>query len=157
MDAAEWEQVLSVNASGPVFCSKAALAHFDGPAAIVNIASIAGNHPGGGLAAYSMSKATVVSFTKLAAIEWGPRGVRVNAIAPGAVSFTSMSAAETEEDREARGRAMPLGRTGRADDIADVAVFLLSNGARYMTGAVVPVDGGWSVSVMSLTARPWES
>jgi NAD(P)-dependent dehydrogenase (short-subunit alcohol dehydrogenase family) len=157
MPIAEWEQVLRINAGGQLICSRAALEHFGDAAAIVNIASIAGTHPGPGLAAYTMSKAAVMSFTKLAAVEWGPRGVRVNAIAPGSVSFTGMSAAETDEIRAVRGKPLPLGRTGRPADIADVAVFLLSDAARYVTGAVIPVDGGWSVSLMGMTPRPWES
>ena len=152
----EWDRVMRVNAGGQMLCAKAALAHFGADAAVVNIASIAGTHPSPGLAAYAMSKAAVISLTKLSALEWGPKGIRVNAIAPGMVSFTGMSASETAEMRELRGGTLPLGRTGTPADIADVAVFLLSDAARYVTGAVVPVDGGWGVALMGMTPRPWE-
>jgi NAD(P)-dependent dehydrogenase (short-subunit alcohol dehydrogenase family) len=97
-----------------------------------------------------------VALTKQAALEWGPHGVRVNAVAPGMISGTDMSAAETDELRTRRGGVLPLRRTGQPDDVADVVLFLLSDMARYVTGQIVHVDGGWSVSLLTFTPRPWE-
>ncbi len=97
-----------------------------------------------------------MGLTKQAALEWGPDGIRVNAVAPGMISHTNMSAAETEELRERRGGVVPLRRTGRPADVADAVVFLLSDMARYVTGQVLFVDGGWNVSLLSFTPRPWD-
>ncbi len=123
----------------------------------MSLASIAASHPNPGTQAYTPSKAAVVGFTKQAAVEWGPRGIRFNAVAPGMISETNMSAAETEELRGRRGAVLPLRRTGVPEDVADVVVFLLSDAARYVTGQVIGVDGGWDVSLLTFTPRPWES
>lgn len=155
-DLDQWRRTMEVNFSGTYLCSRAARSHLVGGGAIVNLASIAALHPNMGTSAYTPSKAAVVALTKQAALEWGPDDIRVNAVAPGMISGTNMSAAESEDLRARRGSVVPLRRTGDPEDVADVVVFLLSDMARYITGQVLYVDGGWSVSLLSFTPRPWE-
>ena len=155
-DLAQWHRAMEVNFSGTYLCSRAAQPHLLGGGSVVNVASIAALHANAGTGAYTSSKAAVVGLTKQAAVEWGPQGVRVNAVAPGMISGTNMSAAETDELRARRGGVLPLRRTGHPEDVADVVLFLLSDLARYVTGQVLHVDGGWSVSLLTFTPRPWE-
>jgi len=155
-DLDQWRRTMEVNFSGTYYCSRAARPHLLGGGSIVNVASIAALHANVGTGAYTPSKAAVVALTKQAALEWGPHGVRVNAVAPGMISGTDMSAAETDELRAQRGGVLPLRRTGQPDDVDDVVLFLLSDLARYVTGQIVHVDGGWSVSLLTFTPRPWE-
>ena len=150
----EWDRVLRVNLTSQLLCSQAAVGFFDGPSSIVNLASITWNNPGPRTPAYSVSKSGVVSLTRLSALEWGPSGVRVNAIAPGSIADSGMTSTRSLEQRRVLGRTLPLGRVGTPEDVADVAVFLLSDASRYITGAVIPVDGGWSAALLELTARP---
>ena len=155
-DIDDWRRTMDVNLNGAYLCSRAAHRDLAGGGSIVNLASIAAVHPNGGTSAYTASKAAVVALTKQAALEWGPDGIRVNALAPGMISFTNMSAAESDELRLRRGGVVPLRRTGRPDDVADPAVFLLSEKSRYITGQVLFVDGGWNISLLSFAPRPWE-
>lgn len=156
VEVADWDRVMRVNLRSVFLTSKAFAGLATHPSAVVNLASIAHAHPTPGTHAYSPSKAGVVALTRQMALEWGPAGLRANAIAPGMISGTNMSAAESDELRRRRGSVVPLGRTGQPDDVADAAVFLLSDAARYITGQVLGVDGGWSVSLLSFTPRPWE-
>jgi NAD(P)-dependent dehydrogenase (short-subunit alcohol dehydrogenase family) len=137
--------VLEVNLVGTLLCTQAAVEHMlsrDRGGCIINITSIDAVHPStAGLSAYDASKHGVWGLTKSLALELGPRGIRVNAIAPGYIE-TPGTAGMSVEDRQAAERAIPLGRIGRPEDIADVAVFLASDRARYMTGAQLVVDGG---------------
>jgi NAD(P)-dependent dehydrogenase (short-subunit alcohol dehydrogenase family) len=93
------------------------------------------------MAAYTAAKHGVVGLTRALAVEWARFGVRVNCICPGA-TLTPMLLATTEEFRASRSRRIPLGRLGEPADQARVALFLASPDAAYVTGAVVPVDGG---------------
>ena len=95
--------------------------------------------------AYCVAKAGVNMLTKVMAIEWAARGVRVNAIAPGYVK-TEMIAALAEQgklDTAALARRTPMGRLGMVEEVAAAAIYLASDGASYITGAVLTVDGGW--------------
>ena len=156
-DLDEWRKVMDVNFQSVYLCSRAGRRHLaDGGGSIVNLASIAAVHPNSGTAAYTASKAAVVALTRQAALEWGPDGIRVNAIGPGMISGTNMTSGESAELRQRRGAVMPLRRTGTPEDVAPVAVFLMSDAARYVTGQLLMVDGGWSVSLLSFTPRPWD-
>jgi len=116
-----------------------------GRGAIVNVSSINGTIAFPQRLAYCVSKAGVNMLTKVLAIEWAARGVRVNAIAPGYVR-TEMVGALAEQkilDEAVLSRRTPMGRLGTAEEIAEAAVYLASDAASYVTGAVLTIDGGW--------------
>jgi NAD(P)-dependent dehydrogenase (short-subunit alcohol dehydrogenase family) len=148
---AEWDFVMRVDCSSALFCSQAAYPHLTatgGP--IVNTSSLCAVFPAPGAGSYNAAKAALVTLTQQLALEWGPEGIRVNAIAPGMISGTHFSASSQDEGAaQRRGLIVPLRRTGRAGDIAPVAVFLLSDAARYMTGQLITVDGGLGISLQT--------
>ncbi|MFB6165661.1 MAG: SDR family NAD(P)-dependent oxidoreductase [Haloarculaceae archaeon] len=146
MGVEEWQQVLAVDLDGVMHCTKAALPHLeDSGGAIVNIASIYGLVGGKGAAAYSAAKGGVVNLTQQVAIDYADRGVRVNSICPGFVD-TPMTADLLETDRfyHFLEENTPMDRPAQPEEIAPMAAFLASEQASYMTGANVPVDGGWT-------------
>jgi 3-oxoacyl-[acyl-carrier protein] reductase len=108
---------------------------------IVNIASIAGTRGLDGVTGYAASKGAVVAFTRAAAQELAPKGIRVNAIAPGIID-TAMTRSLSEDVRRRRLAAIAMGRVGTAEEVANVALFLASSLASYVTGQVLGVDGG---------------
>jgi 3-oxoacyl-[acyl-carrier protein] reductase len=108
---------------------------------IINMASVVGIHGNGGQSNYAASKAGVIALTKSLAAETAARGVRVNAIAPGFVA-TDMTGAMTEDARAKTLALIPLKRMATADDIANTALFLAGDESEYITGQVIPVDGG---------------
>lgn len=142
----EWERVVRVNLSGVLYCAKAAIPLMTAQrrGRIVNIASVAAMRGGGSLgnALYGASKAGVVALTMGLARELGPHGITVNAVAP-AVAETAMTRSKlTAEMRQRITARIPLGRLAATSDIADLVAFLASNRAGFITGAVIPVDGG---------------
>ncbi|MGD9665558.1 MAG: SDR family oxidoreductase, partial [Novosphingobium sp.] len=113
---------------------------------IINIASLSGARGTPGWGEYGMSKAAIISATQTGALEFGPQGIRVNAISPGGIS-TPLSIAVNGEGAADRALSVlaPLGREGQPDDIAAAVHFLASDDAGYVTGQNWLVDGGWSV------------
>lgn len=112
---------------------------------IVNMASIAGLIAGGGGAAYTMAKHAVVGYTKQLALDYAKEGIRVNALAPGAIK-TPMNAADFADDgsiAEWVAKETPMGRWAKPQEVANATLFLASEGASYLQGVVLPVDGGW--------------
>ena len=112
--------------------------------AIINVASIAGL--GGGqlqTVGYNASKAAVINLTRALALEWAGRGIRVNAIAPG-MFRTRMTEAILDRDESVVAGTTPLGRIGQPGELAPTVLFLASAGASYITGQVIPIDGGRS-------------
>lgn len=147
-DIVHWQRVLDVNLRGTFLaCRQAARAMLPrGQGAIVNLSSITGLAGFPRRSAYGPAKAAVALLTKSLACEWGPQGVRVNCIAPGYIE-TPMTGALLQDQRVSAGpigERTPLGRMGQPEEIARVAAFLVSDWASFLTGAVVPVDGGWS-------------
>jgi NAD(P)-dependent dehydrogenase (short-subunit alcohol dehydrogenase family) len=115
--------------------------------AIVNWSSVGGlNASTFGTSAYAASKAGVISATKSAAVEYGDRGIRANAVCPGFILTEVMGAAGAAHFPEMFGKAA-LGRAGEPHEVAEVAAFLASDTASFVTGAIVPVDGGWSAKL----------
>jgi NAD(P)-dependent dehydrogenase (short-subunit alcohol dehydrogenase family) len=114
-----------------------------GGGAIVNMASIAGLQGTANLAAYVAGKAGIIGLTKVAALDYADAGVRVNVVAPGPILTHHLEAAGPEAQRLA-GLSTPMRRTGTAAEVADVVLWLCSAGSSFVTGAVIPVDGGQS-------------
>jgi NAD(P)-dependent dehydrogenase (short-subunit alcohol dehydrogenase family) len=144
-----WDKVLNLNLKSPFFLTRALVellardATQDDPARIINIGSIDGLHVPrmASTYSYSASKAAVHQLTRVLARELGPRYITVNAVAPGPFE-SKMMAWTLNEFGDAIAASSPLGRIGRPDDMAGVAVFLTSRAGAYVTGAVIPVDGG---------------
>jgi 3-oxoacyl-[acyl-carrier protein] reductase len=150
MSLEDYRLVMDVNVLGPVLMTRActeALAAVGG--AVVNLASMSAFMPVPGTGVYSMSKAAVLSYTQSAALELAPRGIRVNAVAPGRISTELTASRQTDPAREARTNALiPLGRSGQAEDVAEVICWLASPAAGYVTGQVIPVDGGLTIATV---------
>jgi NAD(P)-dependent dehydrogenase (short-subunit alcohol dehydrogenase family) len=140
-----WERTHAVNLKGVFLCTKAVLPAMMAQRSgrIINIASVAGKRGGGffGNACYSSSKGGVIAFTKGAAREAGPYNITVNAVAPAMIE-TEMIAGMPADTRESLLRSIPLGRTGSVEDVAAAVCFLASDGAGFMTGEIMDVDGG---------------
>jgi NAD(P)-dependent dehydrogenase (short-subunit alcohol dehydrogenase family) len=156
MDRETWDLVLGVNLTGVFLCTQAVtrvMVDNGVGGCIVNTASTESEivtFPG--LSHYSASKAGVRLLTKAAALELAPHGIRVNAVGPGWVETNMSRRMMSDPDRKAWAEAqIPLGRVATPDDVADVVAFLASDDARYMTGALVFVDGG----VMIGSERPY--
>lgn len=144
MTEAEWDRVLDVNLKGSAFCAQAAaraMVAAGRKGAIVNLASSAVRGTPVGVH-YSASKNGVIGITRSMALALAPYGIRVNAIAPGLTDTAQPRHGHTEEELQALGRALPLSRLGRPEDIAAMAVFLASEDAAWITGQVYHVNGG---------------
>jgi NAD(P)-dependent dehydrogenase (short-subunit alcohol dehydrogenase family) len=137
-----WRRTMSVNLDGVYFCLRAELRA--GARSIVNVASSAGRMGVPGLAAYSASKHGVIGLTKSAAMEVARQGVRINCVCPGTVRTPMLRGfvGGDEGVLEKMGRQAPMGRLGEPREIAEAIVWLLSDAASYVTGAVVSPDGG---------------
>jgi NAD(P)-dependent dehydrogenase (short-subunit alcohol dehydrogenase family) len=148
----EWKRVLDVNVTGYMLCARAAaqrMLEAGGGGAIVNLSSIASSAAlGRGNFAYSVSKGAIDALTRELAIEWAPFGIRVNAIKPCQVETPGLRALvddpkfDSDTLLETWLRGIPLGRLARPDDIAAAALYLASDAAQMVTGALLPVDGG---------------
>ena len=152
----DWEAILELNLKVHLRASRAAIAHMKtaGGGAILFIASIFGREAGGpGLSVYNATKSALISAAKIMALEVASDGIRVNSMAPGSIRFPGGSwdrrvKSDPEGMQAFIARNLPIGRFGTAEEIADVAAFLLSERASLVTGACLNVDGGQSRSLI---------
>jgi len=143
MKEEDFDAVLATNLKGVFHCTKAVAkammkARYG---RIVNLASVVGVMGNAGQANYAAAKAGIIGFTKSVAKELAPRGITANAVAPGFIG-TDMTAGLSDKVREGMEQAIPLGRMGQPEDVANAVLFLASDQASYITGQVVHVDGG---------------
>jgi NAD(P)-dependent dehydrogenase (short-subunit alcohol dehydrogenase family) len=146
---AQWDSQIDVNLKGCFFAAQAAaklMVEQDGGGAIVNIASILGERVAGKVAPYAISKAGLIQMTKALALEWARYKIRVNALAPGYIVTDINRAFFAGEAGEALKKRIPMRRAGELDDLDGPLLLLCSEAGRYLTGAVVAVDGGHLVS-----------
>lgn len=147
MDLGGWDTVIGINLNGVAYGMRyqipAMLEAGPEESAIVNMASIHGTVAALGNSAYTATKHAVVGLTKNAAAEYGPQGLRINAVGPGYID-TPLLAGAPAEVKDGLVAKHPLGRLGRADEIAKVVCFLLSDDASFVTGAYYLIDGGYT-------------
>jgi NAD(P)-dependent dehydrogenase (short-subunit alcohol dehydrogenase family) len=139
----EFEQVLAVNARGSFLAMKHEIAAMlaSGRGAIVNMTSTAGLHGVNGIAAYVAGKHAIVGLTKTAALDYANDGIRVNAVAPGPIDSHRLEDLP-EQIRAGIAAAVPLGRIGNPNEVAAAVTWLASDQASFVTGAIIPIDGG---------------
>ena len=138
----DFETVMRVNLFAPVFLARAAVPQMQAGASIITTTSIQGFDPSSRLVDYAMTKAALVAFTKALAEELGPRGIRVNAVAPGPIWTPLIPATGWPDKLPDFGRDTPLGRAGQPAELAGAYVYLASEEASYVSGAILPVTGG---------------
>lgn len=154
---AEWDRIIRTNLDGTFYCSRAASARMVERKAgvIINISSVFGVVPARLQCAYTAAKAGIINFTKSHALETGSYGIRVNAIAPGSILTNGTRSLFYNRENKTMAEGLlshiPLGRPGETDDIAAAALFLASDAAKYITGHVLVVDGGWTAGF----SRDW--
>ena len=140
----DWEEIRAVNIDAVIALTRRFAAVATGGGCVVNVASIEAHRPAPGHGLYAVSKAAVVAWTRAAAGELGGRGIRVNSVSPGLLRREGLE--EDWPDGVARWEAAaPLGRVGEPGEVADAVLFLVSDAARWITGADLTVDGGMSV------------
>ena len=145
----QWQSGLALNLNAAFYCSRAAYLHMknQGGGVIVSISSIAGTHGSLGNGIYSTAKAGLQMFTRVAAAEWGPQGIRVNCVAPGMIAtpLVQKNLAITGADARSIGQNFPLRRLGMPEEVAHAVLFLASNAGSYITGETITVAGGPSL------------
>jgi len=156
VDPDDFSAVLDINLRGPLLTTQAFGRSMlrRGRGSIINIVSIGALHANPAVGAYSASKAGLVALTRQTALEWGPRGVRCNAVGPGLIATEGAGIYHDAEVRRARADAVPLRRLGSPSDISEVVAFFASDASAYVSGQVLYVDGGFSSSLMSTLPRP---
>lgn len=145
----EWDGVISANLSSTFKVCRAVGRHMlaQGSGSIINLSSTAGMRGRAGNAPYSAAKAAVINLSRALAMEWAPKGVRVNVLAPGRF-LTPLTEAEMSvpEKYAAFVRQVPLGRIGKPEEIQDIAVWLASDASAYVTGSTITLDGGQTLA-----------
>ena len=143
-----WQRTLDINLTGPLLCGQhaARLMRDGGWGRIVNVASISGMRASAGRTAYGTSKAALIGLTRQMAIELAELGITVNGIAPGPVDTPLTQALHSPATRESYARAVPMRRYGTPAEMAGAVAFLASDDASYISGHIIPVDGGFMAS-----------
>lgn len=153
IDSRKWLGGFDLNLHSAFHCARAVLPHFStqGSGAIVNLSSLAGDNGTMGVGAYAPAKAAVQMFTRTAAAEWGPLGVRVNCVAPGMIATDAAKRSWEKHgmDVVAATKGFPLRRPGTPEEVAQAVVFLASDAASYITGETLVVGGGPQLKGMS--------
>jgi NAD(P)-dependent dehydrogenase (short-subunit alcohol dehydrogenase family) len=145
-----WAKMMAVNLTGTFLCCREVLPHMiaQGRGAIINIASTTGSHDAcAGAVAYVGSKGGVTLMSRAMAIDHARQGVRVNVLCPGPTDTPMLRRAMTETQLQAFAQSFPMGRLGQPEEIARTALFLASDDASFVTGAVLHVDGGQTAEV----------
>lgn len=142
-----WDHIMDTNVKGTYFVTNEVLPRMiaQKTGVIINMASIAGLIAGGGGAAYTASKHAIIGYTKQLDYDYGKEGIRVNAIAPGAIQ-TPMNKADFEGDGEIAkwvANETPAGRWAQPEEVASLTLYMASKAADYLRGTVIPLDGGW--------------
>jgi 3-oxoacyl-[acyl-carrier protein] reductase len=140
----DWfDLVMNVNLKSVFFVTKAAVAHMPAGSAIINFSSQAGRDGGGGGASlYATAKGAVITYTRALAKEFGPRGIRVNAVAPGMIATSFHDKFTKPEIRTAVANSTPLRRQGEAKEVADLVIYLASDESSFITGTNIDINGG---------------
>lgn len=147
----DWNAVMSINLNGTFLCSQACFpALLAGQGSIVNVASISGVRASTLRIAYGTSKAAIMHLTKQQAVEYGNKGVRVNAIAPGPVETEMAKLVHSADIRTSYRDAIPLARYGSMEEMANTVYFLCSPEASYINGQILAVDGGFDAAGVGL-------
>jgi 3-oxoacyl-[acyl-carrier protein] reductase len=147
MDEAFFDAVMTLNLKSAFLVTKAALSRIPKGGAIVNLASLAGRDGGGpGASIYATAKGGLMTFTRGLAKELGPQGIRVNALCPGLIGTSFHDTFSKPEGRAATAGNTPLRREGHPDEVADAVVFLASDGAAFLTGVCLDINGGLAFS-----------
>lgn len=145
-----WQKLIAVNLTGTYLCCRSVLPHMiqQGRGAIINVASTTGSHDAcARAAAYVTSKGGVTLLTRAMAIDHAKQGVRVNALCPGPTDTPMLQKAKTPEELVAFAKTLPMGRLGKPEELAQAALFLASEDASFVTGAVLHVDGGQTAEI----------
>ncbi len=136
--------VFATNIGGTIACTRAALPHMlrARGGVIVNVSSVAADRPSRGQSIYAASKGAIESFTRAVAVEYGRKDIRCHCVRPGAIDTAMLASTRAIAEQEVLQR-IPMRRMGRAEEVARVVAFLLSDASSYVTGAIHPVDGGF--------------
>ena len=138
-----WDKLVNTNLRGPYNMTRACIPYLSSGAAIVNVSSTSGITASAGVAIYNATKFGVIGFSKSMALELGPKGIRVNVVAPGPINTpTNASVVKGEEAVKESEQRIAMGRLGTPEEVADTVCFLFSEASRWVTGSVVEVTGG---------------